>query len=124
MIARVNEIRKQNPALQSDWGLKFHFCENDQLICYTKESADRGNLILTVVNLDPYHTQSGFVTLPLGELEIPQDRSFEAEDLLTGERYLWNGPRNYVELNPAKLPGHVLRIQRRLKIESDFDYFL
>jgi starch synthase (maltosyl-transferring) len=124
LIARVNEIRKQNPALQSDWGLKFHFCENDQLICYTKESADRGNLILTVVNLDPYHTQSGFVTLPLGELEIPQDRSFEAEDLLTGERYLWNGPRNYVELNPAKLPGHVLRIQRRLKIESDFDYFL
>jgi starch synthase (maltosyl-transferring) len=124
LIARVNEIRKQNPALQSDWGLKFHLCENDQLICYTKESADRGNLILTVVNLDPHHTQAGFVTLPLDELEIPRDRSYEAEDLLTGERYLWNGPRNYVELNPAKLPGHVLRIQRRLKVETDFDYFL
>ena len=124
LIARVNEIRKQNPALQSDWGLKFHACENDQLICYTKESADRSNLILTVVNLDPYHTQSGFVTLPLDELEIPRDRSYEAEDLLTGERYLWNGARNYVELNPSKLPGHVLRIQRRLKIETDFDYFL
>ena len=97
LIGRVNEIRKQNPALQSDWGLKFHGCENDQLICYTKESADRSNLILTVVNLDPHHTQSGFVTLPLEELEIPRDRSYEAEDLLTGERYLWNGARNYVD---------------------------
>jgi len=124
LIARVNEIRKQNPALQSDWGLKFHLCENDQLICYTKESADHTNLILTVVNLDPYHTQSGFVTLPLEEFEIPRDRSFEAEDLLTDERYLWNGPRNYVELNPSKLPGHMLRIERRLKVETDFDYFL
>jgi starch synthase (maltosyl-transferring) len=79
---------------------------------------------LTVVNLDPHHTQSGFVTLPLVELEIPQDRGYEAEDLLTGARYLWNGPRNYVELNPSHLPGHILRIHRRLKIETDFDYFL
>ena len=56
-------------------------------------------------NLDPHHTQSGFVTLPLDELEIPQDRAYEAEDLLTGERYLWQGPRNYVELNPSTSVG-------------------
>jgi starch synthase (maltosyl-transferring) len=124
LIARVNEIRKENAALQGDWSLKFHPTENDQLICYTKESEDRGNLILTVVNLDPHHTQAGFVTLPLDELQIPQDRGYEAEDLLTGARYLWNGPRNYVELNPSRMPGHILKIHRRLKIETDFDYFL
>jgi len=124
LIARINAIRKENAALQSDWSLKFHSIENDQLICYTKESEDRSNLILTVVNLDPYRIQSGFVILPLEELEIPQDRGFEAEDLLTGERYLWNGPRNYVELHPSKQPCHILRIQRRMKIETDFDYFL
>jgi starch synthase (maltosyl-transferring) len=124
LIARVNEIRKENPALQRDWGLKFHISENDQLICYSKESEDGSNLILTVVNLDPHHTQSGFVTLPLDELQIPQDRGYEAEDLLTGARYLWNGPRNYIELNPSRMPGHILRIHRRLKIETDFDYFL
>ncbi len=123
-IARVNEIRNENAALQSDWSLKFHATENDQLICYSKESEDQSNLILTVVNLDPHHTQAGFVTLPLDELEIPQDRGYEAEDLLTGERYLWNGPRNYVELNPSRMPGHILRIHRRLKIETDFEYFL
>jgi starch synthase (maltosyl-transferring) len=124
LISRVNEIRRENTALQSDWELKFHVGENDQLICYTKESEDKSNLILTVVNLDPHHTQSGFVTLPLEELQIPQDRGYEAEDLLTGARYLWNGPRNYVELNPSRMPGHILKIHRRMKIETDFDYFL
>jgi starch synthase (maltosyl-transferring) len=124
LIARVNEIRNTNPALQSDWSLKFHLADNDQLLCYSKESEDRSNLILTVVNLDPHHTQAGLVTLPLNELEIPLDRAYEAEDLLTGERYLWHGPRNYVELNPSRLSGHILKIHRRMKIETDFEYFL
>jgi starch synthase (maltosyl-transferring) len=124
VVARVNAIRNSNPALQSDWSLRFHSIDNDQLIAYTKESEDRSNLVLTVVNLDPYHTQSGFVTLPLDQLEIPADRAYEAEDMLTGERYLWHGPRNYVELNPARLSGHILKIHRRLKIETDFEYFL
>ena len=124
LLTRVNEIRNTNPALQNDWSLRFHFCENDQLICYTKESDDRSNLLLTVVNLDPHHAQSGLVTLPLEELAIPEDRSFEAEDLLSGERYLWQGSRNYVELNPALRSGHILKIHRRLKVETDFEYFL
>jgi starch synthase (maltosyl-transferring) len=124
LITRVNEIRNTNPALQNDWSLKFHSTDNEQLICYSKESDDRSNLLLTVVNLDPYHTQIGFVTLPLDELEIPQDRAYEAEDLLSGERYLWHGPRSYVELNPSQRSGHILKIHRRLKVETDFEYFL
>ena len=77
-----------------------------------------------VINLDPGYTQAGFVSLPLLELEIPLDRSYEAEDLLSGERYLWQGPRNYVELNPSQRSGHILKIHRRLKVETDFEYFL
>jgi starch synthase (maltosyl-transferring) len=124
LITRVNQVRNSNPALQNDWSLRFHFCENEQIICYTKESDDRSNLLLTIVNLDPHHTQSGMVTLPLHELEISEDRGFEAEDLLSGERYLWQGARNYVELNPAQRSGHILKIHRRLKVETDFEYFL
>ena len=124
LIARVNGIRNSNEALQQDWTLKFHATNNDQLIAYSKESEDRTNLILTVVNLDPHHTQSGYVTLPVDELEIPADRAYEAEDLLTGDRYLWHGARNYVELNPARVSGHILKIHRHLKVETDFEYFL
>ncbi|HWG21244.1 MAG TPA: alpha-1,4-glucan--maltose-1-phosphate maltosyltransferase [Terracidiphilus sp.] len=124
LITRVNEIRNTNPALQTDLTLRFHATDNPQIIAYSKESDDRSNLIVTMVNLDPHFTQSGFVTLRLSELEIPADRAYEAEDLLTGERYLWRGPRNYVELNPTQRGGHILRIHRRLKVETDFEYFL
>ena len=51
-------IRNENAALQNDWSLKFHSTDNDQLICYSKESDDRSNLLVTVVNLDPHHTQA------------------------------------------------------------------
>ena len=124
LIRLVNHIRKTNPALHRDWSLKFHPTDNDQIICYSKESEDRSNLIVVIVNLDPRYTQAGYVQLPLWELGIPEDRSYEAEDLLTGERYLWSGPRNYVELNPNRVSGHSLRIHRRMKVESDFEYFL
>jgi starch synthase (maltosyl-transferring) len=123
-IARVNGIRNDNAALQNDWSLRFHNVDNDQLICYSKESDDRSNLLITVVNLDPHYTQTGFVTLPLDELEIPHDRPYEAEDLLSGERYLWQGSRNYVELNPSIRSGHILKIHRRMRVETDFEYFL
>jgi starch synthase (maltosyl-transferring) len=45
-------------------------------------------------------------------LLIPEDRPFEVEDLLTGARYTWSGPTNYVELNPARASGHILKIAR------------
>ena len=39
---------------------------------------------------------------------------------------LWSrvGPRNYVELNPSIRSGHILKIHRRMKVETDFEYFL
>ncbi|MDQ2842613.1 MAG: alpha-1,4-glucan--maltose-1-phosphate maltosyltransferase [Acidobacteriota bacterium] len=123
-IALVNRIRHQNPALQSDWQLRFHAVDNDQLICYSKTAADGSNLMLMVINLDPYHMQAGFVDLPLDKLGIEEDRPYQANDLLTGSRYVWNGRRNYVELRPDVVPGHILQIRRRLRVENDFEYFL
>src|SRR5439155_5162816 len=52
-ISRVNAIRKENAALHSDESLRFHSINNEQLICYSKQSNDTKNLIVTVVNLDP-----------------------------------------------------------------------
>jgi starch synthase (maltosyl-transferring) len=112
LISKINSIRNNNPALQSDWSLQFHPTDNDQLICYSKESADGSNLILVAVNLDPYNIQSGFVNLPLADLAIPTGRGYEVEDLLTGESYLWQGSRNYLQLGPPRLPGHILKIHR------------
>ena len=124
VIALVNRIRRENPALQNDWTLVFHHVDNDQLIGYTKQSFDGSNLILVIVNLDPHYKQSGFVDLPLDRLMIDPSRSYQAHDLLTGARYLWSGPRNYVELDPASIPAHIFAIRRHVRSEIDFDYFL
>jgi starch synthase (maltosyl-transferring) len=122
-IGRVNFIRRDNPALQSDWSLSFHNVDNEELICYSKHSGDLSNIILVVVNLDPHHTQSGWVDLSLETLGFDYDQAYQVHDLLSGSRYLWHGPRNYVELDPRLVPAHVFRMRRRVRTERDFDYF-
>ena len=124
LVAMINRIRRENPALQTDRGLRFHPSENDQLLAYSKSAADGGNVILVVVNCDPHHTQRGMVTLPLDELGIERDRAFQAHELLSGARYLWNGPRNYIEINPHAMPAQIFRFRHRVRSEHDFEYFL
>ena len=68
-------MRRENPALQHDRGLRFHPTENDQLVAYSKATEDLSDVVLTVVNVDPHHRQSGMVTLPLEELGLEQSRS-------------------------------------------------
>lgn len=122
-IAQVNRIRRTNPALQSDWQLQFHPVDNDQLICYSKQTEDRSNVIVVVVNLDPFHTQSGWVSLPLEELGIDPQRPYQMHDLLSNARYLWRGPRNYVELRSDTIPAHIFSVRRYVRTEHDFDYY-
>jgi starch synthase (maltosyl-transferring) len=109
-IARVNRIRRENPALQADWRLVFHSIDNDQLICYSKSTPDRSNVILTVVNLDPLYRQSGWVDLDLAELGLGPGQSYAVRDLLTDARYAWHGSHNYVELDPRRVPAHILLV--------------
>jgi starch synthase (maltosyl-transferring) len=123
-IARVNRIRKENPALQNDWSLRFHDIDNEQLICYSKHTDDFSNLVLTVVNLDPHHTHSGWMELPLAEINLDPHQPFQMHDLISGARYLWQGPRNYLELNPQIMPVHIFRLRRKIRTEHDFDYFM
>jgi len=124
LVTIINRIRHENPALQTDRGLRFHLTENDQLLAYSKSTPDNANVILTVVNVDPHHVQRGMVNLPLEELGIERDRPYQAHELISGARYLWNGPRNFVEINPHSMPGQVFRFRRRVRSEHDFEYFL
>ena len=122
-IALVNRIRKRNPALQSDWGLEMHQVDNDHLLCYSKANADHSNVILVVVNLDPNYTQAGWTGLDLKALGVDLFQPFQVHDLLSGAHYIWNGPRNYVELNPHRMPAHIFRIRSGLHTERDFATF-
>ncbi|HEX3912934.1 MAG TPA: alpha-1,4-glucan--maltose-1-phosphate maltosyltransferase [Steroidobacteraceae bacterium] len=124
LIARMNQVRRDNPALQSDTGLQFCTIDNDQLIAYLKADPASGNVILTVVNLDPRQPQSGWVDLDVGALRFDPDQPYQVHDLLSDQRYLWRGRRNYVLLDPQRSPAHVFRLRKRVRSEQDFDYYL
>lgn len=123
-ITRVNRIRRDNPALHSNEGLRFHPVDNDQLICYSKSTEDQSNEVLVVVNLNPHYTHVGWVELDLDALGLDREHPYQVHDLLTDARYLWHGSRNYVELNPQVVPAHIFHIRRRIRTERDFDYYL
>jgi starch synthase (maltosyl-transferring) len=111
LIAGLNRIRREHPALQTNATLRFHGVDNDELIAYSKVTQDRADAILAIVNLDPRQAQSGWTDLALWELGIPPETEVEATDLLTGERFAWKGARNFVRLDPAEAPAHVLAVR-------------
>jgi starch synthase (maltosyl-transferring) len=117
LITRVNRIRRENPSLHRDWRLHFHEIDNEQLICYSKRTDDFSNVVLVVVNLDSQYTQSGWVELHLEELGIDPQERYEAYDLLSDARYLWQGSLNYVKLDPRIVPAHILLIHRPVHTE-------
>jgi starch synthase (maltosyl-transferring) len=123
-IARVNRIRKENVALQTTWNLRFYEVDNDALLFYGKATHDLSNIILMVVNLDPFHTQNGWVRVPIEELGLDAHQPYLVHDLLSDDKYIWQGETNYVELNPQVLPANIFRVRKRLKRETDFDYFV
>jgi starch synthase (maltosyl-transferring) len=123
-ITRINMIRRDNLALQFTNNLDFCKIENDLIISYVKTTNDLSNIILVVVNMDPHHTQSGFVHVPLEKLGIVPDQPFMVHDLIGNSKHIWKGETNYVELNPHILPAHIFRVHGRLKKETDFDYFM
>ncbi|HEX9374639.1 MAG TPA: alpha-1,4-glucan--maltose-1-phosphate maltosyltransferase [Actinomycetota bacterium] len=121
LVGRVNAIRRENPALHSMDGFRFHHIDNDNMLIYSKATADRSNAVLVVVNLDPYAKQAGWTHLWLDDLGVTEhDRPFQVHDLLTDARFVWRGSGNFVELDPQKIPAHVFRIRRRVRDERDF----
>ena len=121
-IAALNQIRRENLALQANESLRFHrvefnYTEHEQLLAYSKSTPDETNRILVVVNLDPTSPQIGWVEVPVEEWAL--DGPFEVHDLLTGARYTWSGAFNFVELNPAILPVHIFRVERHALVELE-----
>ncbi len=124
VIERVNRARRDNPSLQRFRNLKFYEIDNNMMIAYGKATGDLSNITIMVVNLDPYHKQSGWLVLPLEELGIDPGQPYLLHDLLSNDKYIWQGSRNYLELDPRVMPAHILKVHRRLRREQDFDYFM
>jgi starch synthase (maltosyl-transferring) len=112
-IARLNAIRRSNPALQQFTNLRFLTTDNDQIMLYSKSSADRSNIILVAVNLDPHHPHHCSAFVPADAVGAAAGQGYALTDLLTGARYHWV-ESNYVRLDPQIEPAHILRVELRL----------
>ena len=123
-IGVLNRVRRDNPALHSDAGLRFLSIDNAQMIAYAKATPDLSNVVVVVVNLDPHHAQSGWLEIDADLLGLGPEQAYQMHDALSDAHYLWQGARNFVSLDPQRSPVHVLLLRRRMRREQDFDYFL
>ncbi|KPK35120.1 MAG: hypothetical protein AMK70_05975, partial [Nitrospira bacterium SG8_35_1] len=70
------------------------------------------------------HTQGGWVHVPVDALEIPRGQPYLVHDLLTDDKFIWHGEKNFIQLDPQIVPAHIFSVRKRLKREMDFDYFM
>jgi starch synthase (maltosyl-transferring) len=124
LIASVNRIRRENSALHRDRNLRFHTVDNPEIIAFSKTTDDFNNIIVVAVNLDPHHTQAGWVELSTQDLGLDPEQPYQMHELLTNARYLWHGARNFVQLDPQSVPAQIFRVRPKLRREQDFDYFM
>ncbi len=103
LVRRLNEIRRENAALQRIENIRFLETESEFLLAYAKQSG--GNTVLVVVNLDPLEAREGVCVVPV-ELGVPP--VFGPLELLSGQTFAWRIGRNYVRLEPGQ--SHVLRV--------------
>jgi starch synthase (maltosyl-transferring) len=110
-VTRINHMRRNNPALQLYDNLRFVGSDNEQIIAYTKVTPNRDNVIVCIVNLDPYWPQSAWIEVPAHEWGVSGDQPYVVHDLMNDERYTWRGNYNWVRLDPHVQPAHVFRIE-------------
>jgi starch synthase (maltosyl-transferring) len=114
-IARINRIRRENPALHTWRNVRFHSAADDGLLFYSK-AAGR-NVLLVAVNLDPFRTIDSTIDLPLSELGYDAAEGIACEELLSGNGSLWHGARQGLRLDPQRNPAAIFRIDGRLNVD-------
>jgi starch synthase (maltosyl-transferring) len=111
-IAQLNHARRNNPAMHLYDNLVFHGADHDQMLCYSKCTADFSNRILCIVSLNGYNGISGFVHLNMHALGLDESRPYQVHDLVHGQSYEWHGAHNYAELNPDGVSMHLFRVEQ------------
>jgi starch synthase (maltosyl-transferring) len=110
LIKRTNKARQENPALQETNNITMCTITDDQMIAYFKQTEDRSNSLLMIVNMDPHNERWAKVQLPLHLLGGMNRNGFLMHDLITNERYIWREEWNIVGLSP-NLPVHLFRVE-------------
>ena len=124
-IARINAIRRENPALHYDRNLRFFDDRQraDHLLRqgHARPVEHHPGASSTSTRTTPSRAGCG---CPLASSGWTPGDSYQVHDLITEARYLWHGESNFVQLDPQVTGAHILRLRRKLRTERDFDYFM
>ncbi|MEN3263942.1 MAG: hypothetical protein V7646_836, partial [Pseudonocardia sp.] len=111
-IARLNQIRDQNPALHWLRNLRFHEIDNGAMLCFSKRDEDSGNTVLVICSFDSSNVQWGNTVLDMPALGMDWHNRFTVTDQISGATYEW-GQHNAVRIDPYVEPAHVFIVQPR-----------
>jgi starch synthase (maltosyl-transferring) len=109
-IRRVNEIRRDNPALHYLKNLSFYEAPNDNILFYGKRSEEDN--IFVAVNLDPDVAHDTHVQFPLWEFGIGETEGYVVEELITQREMPATGSWFWVRLDPESNPAEIFRLRK------------
>ncbi len=108
-LTRLNEIRRQHPALQLLRNVSIHHTDDEHVLVFSKRAGD--DVVITVINLDPHGTRETMIHLDMSALGLGWHDSFVAHDEITGADWSWH-QHNYVRLDPGHEPAHIISVRR------------
>ena len=109
-IAALNRFRRNNPAMQEFLNLRFLSCDDPNILAYAKLTADRSNIVIIVINLDPQVAHEDTVEFPLAELGLTADAQFTLEDAFSSRAIVCRGAHQHFHLDPKANPAMVFRL--------------
>jgi starch synthase (maltosyl-transferring) len=112
LITRINQVRRENRALQLYRNLRFYPADNPNVLWYGKTSEAGDNRVFVAANMEPTVVHDTFVEVPIDELGIQWNQPYVMRELISGRRYEWVGPRGYVKLYPDADPAQIFRLER------------
>ena len=111
LVARLNQVRRDHPALCDLASIRFHRTEHENLLCFTKiDPTGVGDPVLVVASVDPFDAASGFLDIDLAAIGLAYGSDYDVVDRLGGVTYRWSGNRNFVELSPHGAMAHVFTV--------------
>ncbi|MFB8386661.1 maltotransferase domain-containing protein [Microbacterium sp. NPDC055910] len=117
-LTRLNEIRRDHPALGQLRNLTVHWSDDDAILVYAKHvdaaltPTGRSDTIIVVVNVDPHSARQTTVHLDTRVWGVEPNEPYEVEDLVTGATWTWTD-HNFVRLDAFTEPVHILHVTER-----------
>ena len=110
-ISRLNAIRREHPALQEYDNLKFFEVQNENLIGYVKSTPDNSDIVLVMVNVNPFEAHEAWFNIPTHALGIGDDQQYIARELFSDQTFSWTGSWQHLRLDPLVNPAMILHIK-------------